>query len=127
MNSIKHTMGIDFYIYSKTYPTMIQEDDPNTFLGYALGEIQWKTILDLLHINLAENSLRYWCPEQVEHIYKSICELYEKGPYWQWPHNELEPHMLRDIETATHLKSHTLKLRDYFKYLVDHNAYIGIC
>ncbi len=71
-------MGIDFLTYSKINPDMYKEDDPHQYLKYALRDIEWFKILDLLDIYLANNTLNYWCPEQVEDIYNRIKNITNK-------------------------------------------------
>ncbi len=121
-------MGIDFLTYSKINPDMYKEDDPHQYLKYALRDIEWFKILDLLDIYLANNTLNYWCPEQVEDIYNRIKSIDEDpyNLYNGWQKQELEEHMIDDINKAIKLKDDIKKLCEYFKFLVDNKAYIRI-
>jgi hypothetical protein len=121
-------MGIDFLTYSKINPDMYKEDDPNQYLKYALRDIEWFKILDLLNINLGNNALNYWCQEQVEDIYNRIKSINEDpyNLYSGWEKEELEEHMIDDINKAIKLKDDIEKLCEYFKFLVDNKAYIRI-
>ena len=68
-------MGIDYVIVSKINPNMYEENDPNKYLKYALIEIDWESILDLLRINLSilyDSAINYWTPEQVKDMYLMI-------------------------------------------------------
>ena len=122
-------MGSDFLIYSKENPQLFKENDPNQYLNWALHDIDFYSVFKLLHINLSENCLGYWCPEQVEHMYEMIKLLNEdphKGLYDGWTKEELEDHMIEDINEAIKLKDDIKKLCDYFNFLVKNKAYIRI-
>ncbi len=121
-------MGIDYVVYSKINPDMYKKDDPNQYLKYALCDIEWFKILDLLNIYLANNTLNYWCPEQVEDIYNRIKSIDEDpyNLYNGWKKEELEEYMLDDINKAMKLKDDIKKLCEYFKFLVDNKTYIKI-
>ncbi len=124
-------MGIDYLVKSKVNPAMYGEDDPNMWLKYALHEIKWYEILDLLNINLAalyDSAIRYWSPEQVKDMYEMIARL-DEDPYilyYGWKKEELEPHMIKDIEKAIKLKDDIRVLKEYFEFLVANEAYIEV-
>ena len=122
-------MGIDYKIYSKENPQLFKENDPNQYLKWALHDVDFFAVLKLLHINLSENCLGYWCPEQVEHMYGMIKLLNEdprKGLYDGWTNEQLEEHMIEDINKAINLKYSIKKLYEYFHFLVKNKAYIRI-
>jgi hypothetical protein len=110
---------------------MYAEDDPNMWLKYALKDIEWIDILDLLNINLAAlygSAIRYWSPEQVKDMYEMITRLDEDpyNLYGPWKKEELEPHMIKDIEKAIKLKDDIHQLKEYFEFLVANEAYIEV-
>ena len=124
-------MGIDYLVKSKINPNMYTDDDPNMWLKYALKEIKWDEILDLLYINLAAlygSAIRYWSPEQVKDMYEMITRLDEDpyNLYGPWKKEELEPHMIKDIEKAIKLKDDIHHLKEYFEFLVLNEAYIEV-
>jgi len=124
-------MGVDYTIFSKKNKDLFKEDDPNQFLKYALMDIAWGEILDLLRINLGllyDNSINYWCPEQVNDMYNMIKNINE-DPYKLydgWKKHELETHMIEDIQKAIKLKDDINKLCEYFKFLSDNECYISV-
>ncbi len=121
-------MGVDYVIKSKINPNMYDEDDPNKYLKWTLRDVEWIKVFNLLNFNLADNSLNYWCPEQVEDIYNMIKKV-EEDPYqlyYGWKREQLEPHMIEDINEAIKLKDSIKKMSEYFKYLADNKAYIHI-
>jgi hypothetical protein len=104
-------MGIDYKIQSKDYPDMYSENDPNQYLKYALQNIKWQEILEILGIRLdalLDSGIQYWCPEQVKDMYESIKRLH------------LEP--TEDMNLQDDCK----QLMEYFEHLVKHNAYIYV-
>jgi hypothetical protein len=124
-------MGIDYVIKSKSNPNMYEENDPKKYLKYALVEINWKSILDLLHINLSvlyDSAINYWTTEQVKDMYLMIKAIDEDpyNLYIGWKKEELENHMIKDIEKAIKLKYDISKLKDYFEMLVKNEAYIYV-
>lgn len=121
-------MGVDYVIKSKINPNMYDENDPNQYLKWALRDVKWIKVFNLLNFNLADNSLNYWCAEQVEDIYNMIKKV-EEDPYqlyYGWKKEELEPHMIEDINEAITLKDDIKKMSEYFKYIADNKAYIHI-
>jgi hypothetical protein len=124
-------MGIDYKIKSQKNPQMYKEDDPNQYLTWAIKDIQWDKIFELLHINLGllyNSSINYWCPEQVKDMYIMIKSINEDpyNLYVGWKKEELEDHMIDDIEEAKKLKEDISKLKEYFEYLVENEAYIEV-
>lgn len=124
-------MGIDYKIKSRKNPHMYKEDDPNQYLKYAIQDIQWDKIFNLLHINLGllyNSSINYWHPEQVKDMYIMIKSINEdpNNLYIGWKNEELEDHMKDDIEKAKKLKEDIRKLKEYFEYLVQNEAYIEV-
>ncbi len=124
-------MGIHIVVKSKINPNMYTEDDPNKWLKYALKDIEWGEIFDLLNINLAalyDSAINYWSPEQVKDMYEMIKRLDEDpySLYYGWTKEQLEPHMIKDIDKAMVLKEDIRRLKDYFKFLVDNEAYIEV-
>jgi hypothetical protein len=124
-------MGIDYLVKSKINPNMYAEDDPNMWLKYALKNIEWIEILNLLNINLAalyDSAINYWASDQVKDMYEMI-EGLDEDPYnlyGPWKKEELEPHMIKDIEKAIKLKDDISVLKEYFEFLVANEAYIEV-
>lgn len=113
-------MGVDYLIKSNKNP-MLFDGTSDAYIGYALRDVEWGTILNLLRINLGllyDSRISYWVPEQVRDMYESIKLLYTD------PHKAL--HYDEDIEHAIKLKDHTKKVLDYFQVLVDNEAYIHV-
>ena len=124
-------MGIHIVAKSKINPAMYGEDDPNKYLNYALKDIEWETIMELLHFDIAMlygSAINYWAPEQVKDIYLMIKDIDEDpyNLYGPWKKEELEDHMKDDIEKAITLKDDIHVLKEYFEFLVKNEAYIEV-
>jgi hypothetical protein len=124
-------MGIHIVAKSKINPNMYADDDPNKYLNYALKDIQWNTIMELLHIDIAMlygSAINYWAPEQVKDMYMMIKAIDEDpyNLYGPWKKEELEDHMISDIEKAIKLKEDIRQLKEYFEFLVTNEAYIEV-
>ena len=124
-------MGIHIVVKSKINPNMYADNDPNKYLNYALKDIEWNTIMELLHIDIAMlygSAINYWSSEQVRDMYMMIKDIDEDhyNLYGPWKKEELEDHMISDIEKAITLKDDIRVLKEYFEFLVANEAYIEV-
>lgn len=113
-------MGVDYIVKSKANPALF-EGSSDAYLKYALRDIAWGDILNLLRINLGllyDSRISYWAPEQVHDMYESVKLLYTE------PSEVLYEE--EDIVKANMLRADTKKLLDYFQMLVDNEAYIHV-
>ncbi len=123
-------MGIDYVVKSKN--TNIFNDEMQLYIKYALKDIEWFKILELLNINLGalySNSINYWAPEQVKDMYKSIKLLYD-DPYNSLCEGFEEESCFyekqEEVIMVESMKDDVKKLLDYFEILVKNEAYIYV-
>jgi hypothetical protein len=112
-------MGIDYKVESASCPELFT-DPSDAYLKWALRDIEWRKVLNFLHINLAllyDSAIDYWSESQVEDMRDLIKGLAE---------GTMEFYEEADRITAESLKDDAAELLVHFNYYVMKGARIRV-